>query len=136
MVGYLLMALIVVGLWYVRHKNISQDKEYIKNVIKSVDAQMRNDIKVSNINSIGKDSDNNDVVVFDSGHSLHLSASQILFVEYEKNEDVIYHMLNVEEVYNLIKRNKSAFSESYVIEKVTPSVTLKVLRSRYDELKR
>ncbi|COZ42124.1 TPA: hypothetical protein ACGF6K_002884 [Staphylococcus aureus] len=136
MVGYLLMALMVVGLWYVRHKNISQDKEYIKNVIKSVDAQMRNDIKVSNINSIGKDSDNNDVVVFDSGHSLHLSASQILFVEYEKNEDVSYHMLNVEEVYNLIKRNKSAFSESYVIEKVTPSVTLKVLRSRYDELKR
>lgn len=136
MVGYLLMALMVVGLWYVRHKNISQDKEYINNVIKSVDAQMRNDIKVSNINSIGKDSDNNDVVVFDSGHSLHLSASQILFVEYEKNEDVSYHMLNVEEVYNLIKRNKSAFSESYVIEKVTPSVTLKVLRSRYDELKR
>lgn len=136
MVGYLLMALMVVGLWYVRHKNISQDKEYIKNVIKSVDAQMRNDIKVSNINSIGKDSDNNDVVVFDSGHSLHLSASQILFVEYEKNEDISYHMLNVEEVYNLIKRNKSAFSESYVIEKVTPSVTLKVLRSRYDELKR
>ncbi len=136
MVGYLLMALMVVGLWYVRHKNISQDKEYIKNVIKSVDAQMRNDIKVSNINSIGKDSDNNDVVVFDSGHSLHLSASQILFVEYEKNEDISYHMHNVEEVYNLIKRNKSAFSESYVIEKVTPSVTLKVLRSRYDELKR
>ncbi|HDG8429224.1 TPA: hypothetical protein ACHHEP_002777 [Staphylococcus aureus] len=136
MVGYLLMALMVVGLWYVRHKNISQDKEYIKNVIKSVDAQMRNDIKVSNINSIGKDSDNNDVVVFDSGHSLHLSASQILFVEYEKNEDISYHMLNVEEVYNLIKRNKSAFSESYVIEKVAPSVTLKVLRSRYDELKR
>ncbi|HGO2711873.1 hypothetical protein GZ142_12965 [Staphylococcus aureus] len=136
MVGYLLMALMVVGLWYVRHKNISQDKEYIKNVIKSVDAQMRNDIKVSNINSIGKDSDNNDVVVFDSGHSLHLTASQILFVEYEKNEDISYHMLNVEEVYNLIKRNKSAFSESYVIEKVTPSVTLKVLRSRYDELKR
>ncbi|SUL87659.1 hypothetical protein [Staphylococcus aureus] len=136
MVGYLLMALMVVGVWYAHHKNVSQDKEYINNVIKSVDTQMSNDLKVSNINSIGKDSDNNDVIVFDSGHSLHLSASQILFVEYEKNEDISYHMLNVEEVYNLIKRNKSVFSESYVIEKVTPSVTLKVLRSRYDELKR
>ncbi|HDN3454978.1 TPA: hypothetical protein P1V03_002714 [Staphylococcus aureus] len=136
MIGYLLMVLMVVGLWYVRHKNISEDKEYINNVIKSVDAQMSNDVKVSNINSIGKDSDKNDVIVFDSGHSLHLSASQILFVEYENDEDMSYHMLNVEEVYNLIKRNKSVFSESYVIEKVTPSVTLKILKSRYDELKR
>ncbi|HHW4765976.1 TPA: hypothetical protein ACUY6B_002715 [Staphylococcus aureus] len=136
MVGYLLMALMVVGIWYVHHRDTIKGKEHIQKVINEVDILMSEDFKVSNINSIGKDSDNNDVIVFDSGHSLHLSASQILFVEYEKDEDISYHMLNVEEVYNDTKRNNSILIESYIIEKVTPSVTLKILRSRYDELKR
>ncbi|MGS2903471.1 hypothetical protein V5N20_13930 [Staphylococcus aureus] len=136
MVGYILIGLMVVGIWYFHHRDTIQYKEHIQKVINEVDILMSEDFKVSNINSIGKDSDNNDVIVFDNGHATHLSASQILFVEYEKDEDISYHMLNVEEVYNLIKRNKSIVSESYVIEKVTPSVTLKILRSRYDELKR
>ncbi|HDH6142864.1 TPA: hypothetical protein PI730_002816 [Staphylococcus aureus] len=136
MIAFTLMALIILGIWYSNHKNTIKNKEHIQKTINEVDAQMSKEFKVTDINSIGQDSENNDVIIFDNGHSLHLTASQILFVEYEKDEDIYYHMPYMESVYEDIKQNKSTFSEEYVLDKVASSVTLKILRSRYDELKR
>ncbi|MHC2027917.1 hypothetical protein [Staphylococcus aureus] len=136
MVVFTLLALIVVGILYINRKDSIKDKEYIQKVINEVDTLLSADFKPSNINSIGKDSNNNDVIVFDSGFSMHLSASQILFVENEKDEEISYVMPDKEDLYDELKRIKGRCNKTYVIDNVAPSVFLKILRSRYDELKR
>ncbi|MCO4360693.1 hypothetical protein MTR04_10230 [Staphylococcus agnetis] len=136
MVAFTLMGLIIVGILYLNHKDSIKDKDYIQKVINEVDTLMSSDFKPSNINSIGKDSNNNDVIVFDNGFSMHLSASQILFVENEEDEEISYLMPDKEDLYDELKRTKGRCNKTYVIESVAPSVFLKILRSRYDELKR